>query len=185
MLSEIKKTLIYEGGFSDHKNDSGGATFAGLSLSYMLQAGDRDKNGTLDFDLNRDGKVDAADVKLLTVDAVADELTREFYYKLNLVDLRSIRLRWKVCDIAINCGRTVAVKMLQRAMNVDDDGVIGLVTRQRANTLIQSGIGETALLTRLSNNQVRHYVACVKRDAKNLSFIDGWLTRAFDLGDDL
>lgn len=185
MLTEVRKTLVIEGGFVNNVNDSGGATFAGLSLSYMLLAGDRDHNGTLDFDLNHDGKVDAIDVKKLTIDAVAEELTNEFYYKLNLPELKSLRLRWKIFDIAVNCGKITAAKMLQRAIGVPDDGVIGVYTRQKANLIIQSSVGETYTLVKLSNQQVKHYVECLKKNVKNFTFIDGWLTRAFDLGDSL
>jgi lysozyme family protein len=182
MLKEIQHTLFLEGGFSDDKHDAGGATMCGLSLSYMLQAGDRDNDGTLDFDLNRDGKVDAADVKLLTIEAVAEEVKAEFFDRLKLSQVTSLRVRWKILDIAVNMGRGTAAKMVQKIIGVKEDGVIGNDTLHALNTRLITGVGEAAILDKLIEAQIKRYVHIVKANTSQIVFLEGWVNRGFDRG---
>lgn len=185
MQKEIERTLRHEGGFVNNPNDSGGATFAGLSLRYMMQAGDRDKNGTFDFDLNNDGKVDAADVKLLTIDAVADELKKSFFDKLRLAEINSLHVRWKVFDIAVTSGQATAAAILQRCVDVEADGVIGNMTLAKVNARLSSGFGEHVMMDSLIEAQVKYYTKVALANKKNIEFLYGWIKRAFDRANDL
>jgi lysozyme family protein len=61
MFNELVKTILkFEGGYVDHPSDPGGATNFGISLRFMLLTKDVEL-----FDMNKDGKIDKEDVKLL------------------------------------------------------------------------------------------------------------------------
>lgn len=109
--------LGQEGGFvlSTLQHDSGGQTYAGISRNNFP---------------NWEGWVliDAGDVS----SARLHELVKIFYWnfawaRLNLEQLPP-RIAALVFDFAVNSGRTVAAKKLQRLLLVRDDGVIGAKT---------------------------------------------------------
>jgi lysozyme family protein len=79
-------------------------------------------------------------------------------------------------DTAVNNGLVYAVQVLQRALGVDTDGVIGPVTLQAAN---RSNPQE--LFTRLINARDEHYHSIVNRHPTNAKFLKGWLNRTKDL----
>lgn len=185
MLKEIERTLRHEGGFVDNPKDSGGITNHGLSLRYLLTIGDRDQDGTLDFDRDHDGDVDADDVKVLTLEDAAAQLKVDFYDPLQLGEVRSLRIRWKVFDLAVNMGKGTATKILQRAVGVQDDGEIGPLTLHATNRIIQSGLGEGYIMERIIEEQVKHYVRIAVSRPKDLAFLRGWVDRAYDRGKDL
>ena len=58
----IRQVLIHEGGYSDHPNDAGGVTKFGISLRYLRDA------GHALGDVDRDGDIDADDIRALDRD---------------------------------------------------------------------------------------------------------------------
>ena len=183
---EIAKTLEYEGGFVNDAADSGGATMGGLSLPYLIGIGDADHNGTLDFDLDKDGDVDPEDVKLVTREMVVEHFRKSFCEALSLDKLASLRVRWKILDLAVNCGRGSAVQFAQRIVGVKVDGVMGPGTVAAINAWTNGGAKEFALLVGLSDQQMKRYIDAVWSRPEKLKFLHGgWYRRCVDRGEGL
>jgi lysozyme family protein len=118
-----------EGGYVNDPDDPGGATNHGVTIHTMRRLG---------ADLNRDGKVDTADVRALSPEQAAEIYVRHYFQepKLNLLPQP---LQPSVFDMQVNAGAN-AVRILQRLMaafglSLKDDGVIGPVT---ARTVAQA-----------------------------------------------
>lgn len=102
-----------EGGYVDHPKDPGGATNMGITLA-TLSAWEG-------------GKVSKAEVKALTKSKATD-IYRENYWNKVAGDDLPAGVDYAVFDFAINSGPARAVKMLQKVVGVDQDGVIGAKT---------------------------------------------------------
>lgn len=109
--------LRFEGGFVDHVADPGGATNHGISLRFAVS------NGTL-VDLDRDGDVDADDIRLVTPAIAAEIYRANFWDAVRGDDLPAI-VAVVAFDAAINCGAARAVRWLQAAVGASQDGVLG------------------------------------------------------------
>lgn len=115
-----------EGGFVNDPDDPGGATNHGVTLHTMRQLG---------LDLNKDGAIDADDVRALGPDAAAAIYVRHYFEapKLNLLPQP---LQPSVFDMQVNAGAN-AIRILQRLLAVfgapvRDDGQIGPATLRAA-----------------------------------------------------
>jgi lysozyme family protein len=118
--------LRREGGFVNDPDDLGGATNFGVTLGKMRDLG---------LDLDRNGIVDASDVKLLTMEEALEIYEREYYSRAN-IHLLPEALRATVYDMQINAGAN-AGKILQRLLvevgePVAVDGAIGRATAAAA-----------------------------------------------------
>jgi len=102
-----------EGGYVDHPKDPGGATNMGITLA-TLSAWEG-------------GKVSKAEVKALTKSKATD-IYRENYWNKVAGDDLPAGVDYAVLDFAIHSGPARAVKMLQKVVGADQDGVIGAKT---------------------------------------------------------
>ncbi len=102
-----------EGGYVDHPKDPGGATNLGITIA-TLSAWDGKK-------------ASKADVKALTKKKATDIYKANYWDKVAGDDLPA-GVDYAVFDFAINSGPARAVKMLQKIVGVDQDGVIGAKT---------------------------------------------------------
>lgn len=109
--------LGHEGGFVDHPRDPGGATNHGVSLRYARGKG-------LLFDVDRDGDVDADDIRLITPDQAKAAFREDFWDPIRGDDLPPA-LALLAFDAAVNSGAGAATRWLQAAARVRVDGVIG------------------------------------------------------------
>jgi len=82
-------------------------------------------------------------------------------------------------DCAVNCGTAAAAKVLQRALGVVADGVLGTVTMAALHARPEREIAEAALLQRL-----RHYVQ-IAANPHLTGFLRGWVLRVVQLGEAL
>lgn len=114
-----KEIVAREGGYVNDPDDPGGATNFGVTIHTLRRLG---------LDLDRDGDVDAADVRRLTR-AQAEDIFIEHYFKRPRIAVLPAALQASVFDMYVNAGSN-AVKILQRLLRemgqaVDVDGVIG------------------------------------------------------------
>lgn len=186
--------LKIEGGWVDDPVDRGGATKYGISLRFLVTAGqiDRDKDGFADFDLDFDGDIDGQDIRKLTVEN-AFYLYHEHFWKPLGCDELPRPIGEMVFDQGVNGGNVAAKKLLQRAINyclsvtsgkaIAVDGVIGSTTiLAMTSVLAHPGIGFAGLAEAYRQAVRDRYHAIVASDPSQRRFLKGWLRRADELG---
>lgn len=114
-----------DGGFVDNPKDPGGPTKYGISLrAHREDIGDRD----------RDGDIDADDVRLLTRED-AKAMFHVAYFDTCRAEGLPAPLALMVVDFAYNSGPRRACQKLQERLGVNPDGWIGQHTLDVANGL--------------------------------------------------
>lgn len=98
--------LKHEGGYSDHAADPGGKTRYGVTEGVARQVGYRGDMRDLPLDL-------------------AKRIYRDRYWDAVRADELPAPVRFDLFDAAVNSGPVQAVKWLQRAVNILDDGIVG------------------------------------------------------------
>ena len=155
----IERVLEREGGYVDHPNDRGGPTNHGITMNTLSSW--------------RGQPVSANDVRLLTREEARD-IYRTRYWStpgfgsLGLPDL----LSEAVFDTAVNSGPARAVRMLQRCVGVNDDGVIGPITSQAIERT-----HPVKLCARYLSHRGVFYGEIIGRDASQSVFRNGWANR--------
>ncbi len=102
--------LAEEGGYVDHPLDPGGATKFGITRATLSAA--------------RGRPVSKAEVMALSPEAAA-EIYRARYWKAVRGDDLPAGLDLAVFDAAVNSGPSRAIRLLQEALSVPEDGVFG------------------------------------------------------------
>ena len=141
----FKSVIGHEGGYVNHQTDPGGETKYGISKrSYP-----------------------SLDIKNLTLEQAKDIYRRDFWDKLQL-DALPDQVRFDLFDAAVNSGVSTAIRFLQKACEVPDDGKIGSITIDAANR-----IDPQALDKRLSAYRLLYLVSLRTFP----TFGKGWITR--------
>ena len=119
-VEEIAKEIVArEGGYVNDPDDPGGATNFGVTIGTMRQLG---------MDLNKDGRVDVADVRALTRAQAEQIFVLHYFRKPRLAELPEA-VQASVFDMYVNAGGN-AVKILQKLVSrmgfpAQADGVVG------------------------------------------------------------
>ncbi|WP_374299223.1 holin-associated N-acetylmuramidase [Paracoccus sp. (in: a-proteobacteria)] len=119
-VEEVAAQIVArEGGYVNDPDDPGGATNFGVTVGTMESLG---------LDLNKDGRVDATDVRMLT-HAQAQQIFVEHYFKRPRLSELPDTVQASVFDMYVNAGAN-AVKILQRLVArmgfaATADGAIG------------------------------------------------------------
>ena len=101
---QIAQEIVHrEGGYVNDPDDPGGATNFGVTIHTMRRLG---------LDLDRDGDVDASDVRMLRREQ-AVEIFIEHYFERPLIGELPKPLQATVFDMYVNAGGN-AIKILQR-----------------------------------------------------------------------
>jgi lysozyme family protein len=124
VLDIAREIVAREGGFVDDPDDPGGPTNHGVTLATLQRLG---------RDINRDHKIDVADVQALGREAAA-QIFVEYYFQKPGIGGLPAALQPSVFDAYVNMGGQ-AVKVLQRLLGsmrlpVSVDGVIGPQTTE-------------------------------------------------------
>ena len=122
-----EEIVAREGGYVNDPDDPGGATNHGVTIHTMRRLG---------LDLDRDGSVGPADVRLLTK-AQAVEIYVEHYFRRPGIAALPEMIQASVFDMYVNAGSN-AVRLLQRLLckmgeETVVDGVIGPQTIRNAH----------------------------------------------------
>jgi lysozyme family protein len=99
------KLISHEGGYVNDPRDPGGETKFGISKRAYPQV----------------------DIKNLTLDAAKDIYKRDYWDRAQC-DKLPPQVAYLLFDAAVNSGIGQAIRFLQRAVNLADDGVIGPMT---------------------------------------------------------
>ena len=106
--------LKHEGGYVHHPSDPGGATNMGITEAVARRVGYRGPMQDLPVEL-------------------AKRIYREDYWNAVRADQLPPAIRYAVFDAAVNSGPAQSIRWLQRALGVQDDGVLGPITLSTAN----------------------------------------------------
>lgn len=114
-----REIIAREGGYVNDPDDPGGATKHGVTIGTMRALG---------LDLDRNGKIDPADVRALTPEQAERIFIEHYFHKPRLSELPQA-IQASVFDMYVNAGAN-AVKILQRLLSrmgfpAIADGVIG------------------------------------------------------------
>lgn len=160
----IQTVLKNEGGFVDDPRDAGGATQWGISLRFL-------HDPAIDGDFDGDGDEDVDDVRQMTQEQAIALYRSVFWDALRLGEIHYQSVATKMLDLAVNVGKVAAVKILQRALGCEVDGVLG----PRTLTVI-NGQGAPLVLSALRLEAIAYYASIPA--AKSQPYLRGWILRA-------
>lgn len=162
----IDKTLKHEGGFSNRKNDYGKLTYMGIT-----ERNNPNWEGWKIVRRNRPLEQGA-----IINDAELMGLVRNQYYKhywqpIKGDAIESQKVAEFIFDWYVNTGR-FAIKLIQRAIGIEDDGVVGNKTIDAINHF-----DEDALHLLLIRERTEFIDRLVARDNTQKVFYKGWMNR--------
>lgn len=160
---EILSPFIFsfEGGYSNHPNDSGGPTNMGITLKTWLNFG---------RDINLDGSIDLTDLKLIT-QADAETILRKYWDKCNADSIHS----QSIANILVSWywgSGTVAIRKLQQLVKVSPDGIAGPVTTKAINNA-----NPVTLFYDYKLQKQLYLKRICQQHPANKPFLRGWLRR--------
>ena len=173
-IREIIEDIIrVEGGYVDHPNDPGGATKYGITEKVARDAGYKGHMKDLSYDL------------------AFEIYYRNYVIKPGFDNVAEISgpVAAEVVDTGVNMGPAVAGKFLQRALNaVSGAGLVvdGDVGERTINALddflrLRGSAGTKVLLKILNSLQCVRYIELTESNAKNRSFIYGWVANRVNI----
>lgn len=176
----VVAVLEHEGGYNNISGDSGGATNFGISLKFLNNYTTVNSKDYSRFDIDKDGDIDAADIRGLTLDGAKYLYKKEFWVKHDYDRISNYLVARKIFDLAVNMGPKQAHKLTQRALRacgvtfLIEDGILGPKTFNAIN-----GADQSALLAALRSEAAGFYRLLCKVDSKLERFLQGWLLRAY------
>jgi lysozyme family protein len=171
--SAVVVVLKHEGGYTNDKDDPGGATDYGISLRFLKDHG---------IDLNGDGEVNEMDIKALDIDKAIAIYKQYWWDKYHYEAINSLYYATKVFDMAVNMGGSQAHKLVQRACNqcghnLVVDGILGGKSLGAINEIYLHNRGED-LEYETRDEQKWFYEHLAEEKPKFKKYLKGWLRRA-------
>lgn len=178
----IRDKTSIEAGYVDDPDDSGGITNHGVTQALANQYKTALKTK---FGWN-------GNMRNLTTEMAFFIYKTHFWDKMKLDDVmkRSVFLADRLFDLGINAGKSVAVKNLQRYLNVmnnrqtywkdiDADGGMGPKTLGALDAYIakRGEQGKDYLIDAMLDMQSTYYIELAERREKDEKFIYGWQAR--------
>ncbi len=155
--------LSWEGGFSNHPNDRGGATNKGVTIATWRAQG---------YDKDGDGDIDVDDLRLLTDDDVIKVVLKPHYWNRWKAD--QIRSQ-SVANIIVDwvwCSGANGIRPVQQLLGVKVDGLVGPKTLAALNAR-----DPRQLFAEIKKARVKFIENLVKRRPSQAVFKNGWLRR--------
>lgn len=155
--------LSFEGGFVNDKDDMGGATNKGVTISTWRKVG---------YDKDGDGDIDVADLKLITDKEAVNAVLRPHYWDRWKADqIESQSLANILVDWVWGSGAH-GIRIPQRMLGVEQDGIVGRKTLAALNATDHRHFFEALQAER---ELFFHRIVAVKPSQKK--FLKGWLRR--------
>jgi uncharacterized protein (TIGR02594 family) len=151
-------TLRWEGGWSEHPDDPGGATMKGITIGVYARWKGR--------------RVTKDELRRITDDEVQTIYRRWYWDKVRGDDLPP-GLDLVAFDAGVNSGPATGARWLQAALGVLADGSIGPVTLRAA----QGATDRAGVITRATSNRM----AALQRMRGWATFGKGWTNRVADV----
>ena len=157
--------LSWEGGFVNDKNDRGGATNKGVTLTTWKSCG---------YDIDADGDIDIDDLRLITADDVITKVLKPHYWDaLRADEIKSQAVANILVDWAYNSGPSKAAKAVQKIVGTTIDGCVGPKTIHAINQVPYP----SNLFTAIKNARLSFINKIVENDPSQRKFYKGWLNR--------
>lgn len=178
----IRDKTDVEGGYVDDPDDNGKCTNHGITQALADQY-----KTTLKTKFGWNGNM-----RNLTTEMAFFIYKTHFWDKMKLDEVmkRSVFLADRLFDLGINAGKTVAVKNLQRYLNVmnnrqtywkdiDADGAMGPKSLAALDAYIakRGATGKDYLIDAMLDMQSTYYIELAERREKDEKFIYGWQAR--------
>lgn len=164
-VSDLDKALDYlleeEGGWSNHKDDRGGATMYGVTQA------------TYDG-YRRAKKLPKQSVRQIE-HSEARELYDTMYWRAASCHLLPWPINYLMFDAAVNSGPSRATKWTQAGLGVPADGKVGAKTIAAARSTVAEADGSR--LYKIVDERVQFLSALVKSKPTQLAFLLGWWRR--------
>lgn len=145
----IKVVLENEGGYVNHPNDPGGETNFGIAKKYYPDL----------------------DIKNLTRSAAIEIYFRDYWSPMNLTGIFDENLVLNIFDMGVNAGRKTAIKIIQRIIEAEPDGIIGPETEGLVNVYPDD------LVPLYKQERKKYYFALARNNPDLQVFLTGWLNR--------
>ena len=177
-VPEIAEEIVArEGGFVNDPDDPGGATKHGVTIGTLRRLG---------IDVNRDSRIDVADVKALSRAQAVEIYLRHYYEGPGIAALPEV-LQASVFDMYVNAGAN-SVRILQRLVTdmgfpCEPDGEIGPQTIRAAQKAFEMAPAHLAVAYGIARRNY-YYSLADKRPASRKyarrkdGGKGGWITRA-------
>ena len=154
----IDDILRREGGFVDHKNDRGGATKFGITQDTLTQW--------------RGEPVSVEDVRRLEFDEAAEIYAARYVTQPKFDQIPYDSVTALVVDCGVNHGVSRATRWLQKAADVNTDGMVGPVTLSAVKECDPGDLYRAILADRSS-----FYGRIITNDPSQAAFAAGWANR--------
>ncbi len=162
---EILATFIlsWEGGFSNHTADKGGATNKGVTIATWKAVG---------YDKDGDGDIDVDDLRLITEKDAVRRVMKPYYWDRWKADqIKSQSVANLVVDWVWASGKN-GITGVQRILGVSVDGIVGEKTLAALN-----GRNARELFAEIKRTRIAFIEKIVKRTPSQNGFKKGWLNR--------
>ena len=160
------KILDLEGGYVNNIHDHGGPTKFGVTLATWQQLG---------VDKNRDGVINAEDIKLLTKDD-AYKVAKWFWDYFHCTNIDSQEIANMVYDWGWASGVGQVAKWMQHYLGVPADGVFGSGSLAALNKRIAQK-GAFTVFDEIKQMRFNRIDAWVNAHPDQSIFLKGWLRR--------
>lgn len=163
---------VAEGGYVNDPTDLGGETICGISRKHhpnskIWEYIDKWKaRGLTPYEINKLAKSTPE-----FMDFVKAIYRGSYYNPCKCPELKSL-YRYPLFNCAVNIGVKNASKLFQRALGVQDDGIIGKITTRKA--YISS---PKTVLEKFYDNWEKYYDAVVAKRPEQAKFRKGWHNR--------
>lgn len=145
----FERLIGHEGGYVNHPDDPGGETMYGITKRVAIANG---YTGSMSN---------------LTLSTAKDIARREYWLPCK-AEVFGGAIGFQLFDIAYNHGVSVSAKLLQRAVGVKDDGVVGPATIAATNKM-----DEITVICMLNAKRIRFYTSL----STWATFGRGWANR--------
>jgi lysozyme family protein len=156
--SALPLVLIFEGAYSNDKNDRGGATYKGITTAEYIEY--REHCGLL-----------TQPVQMMTDDEMFDIYLKSYWMAGHCPSLPDM-LAIACFDTSVNNGPGRSAILLQRAASVPVDGIIGPMTLKAISIIPEQDLLDGYLMARDA-----FYDRIVAHDPTQQKFYAGWMRR--------
>ena len=153
--------LKWEGGFSKHPNDKGGATMRGVTLNTFRHFFGKDKT--------------EEDLKKISDEQWLEVLRECFWnpWKADQIKNQSIA---NICvDFAWASGTLTSIRKIQKLFGLEADGKVGPKT-----LTVLNGLSSRIIFDTIKNERLRYVEAICKANPSQKVFLRGWKNRIND-----